>query len=125
MARTTKRLLKGFDDHTLLRWLIQMSRDRFDQKVTVKPTLADAELTIEEVLTRMGAGSINCHFCGSQTRKAPFCSFCGKQMVSLSETTVSPSETAGSPRSRLAPDWTGQTASAAGASQATAGRSHT
>ena len=112
MARTTKRLLKGFDDHTLLRWLIQMSRDRFDTKVTVKPTLADAELTIEEVLTRMGAGSINCPFCGSQ-------------MVSLSETTVSPSETAGSPRSRLAPDWTGQTASAAGASQATAGRSHT
>ena len=125
MARTTKRLLKGFDDHTLLRWLIQMSRDRFDPKVTVKPTLADAELTIEEVLTRMGAGSINCHFCGSQTRKAPFCSFCGKQMVSLSETTVSPSETPTSQLRPVPPTWTGQSASTAGTSQAATGRSRT
>ena len=125
MARTTKRLLKGFDDHTLLRWLIQMSRDRFDPKVTVKPTLADAELTIEEVLTRMGAGSINCPFCGSQTRKAPFCSFCGKQMVSLSETTVSPSETPTPTPRPVPPTWTGQPASAAGTSQAATGRSRT
>ena len=125
MARTTKRLLKGFDDHTLLRWLIQMSRDRFDPKVTVKPTLSDAELTIEEVLTRMGAGSINCPFCGSQTRKAPFCSFCGKQMVSLSETTVSPSETPTSQLRPVPPTWTGQPASTAGTSQAATGRSRT
>ena len=125
MARTTKRLLKGFDDHTLLRWLIQMSRDRFDPKVTVKPTLADAELTIEEVLTRMGAGSINCPFCGSQTRKAPFCSFCGKQMVSLSETTVSPSETPDVRLRPVPPTWTGQPASADGTSQATTGRPRT
>lgn len=76
-----KRQLKGFSDETLIRFMIQMARDRFDPMVNTKPTLQDAEWTVAEVLLRMGTGSIICPNCDEQTKAQNYCSYCGNQLT--------------------------------------------
>ena len=77
----SKRQLKGFSDETLVRFLISMARDRFDPKVSTKPTLQDAEWTIAEILIRMGTGSVVCPNCDEQTKAQKYCSFCGCELT--------------------------------------------
>ena len=78
---TSPRKLKFLSDESLIRFLIQTSRDRFDPKVSKKPTQQEAQWIITEVMIRMAINAINCPHCGAHVRNANFCSNCGQSLT--------------------------------------------
>ena len=74
------RRLKLLSDLSLIEWLIGVSRDRFDPKVTTKPSRQMVEDTILEILVRMQVNSITCPECQQPVRNRNYCCECGNPL---------------------------------------------
>ena len=76
----SKRRLQLLDDISLLKWLIGVSRDRFDPAVTKRPSKQMVDDVILEIYMRMQLNNATCINCGKEVRAANFCYECGEPM---------------------------------------------
>ena len=76
----SKRRLQLLDDISLLKWLIGVARDRFDPKVTKKPSKQMVDDVILEIFVRMQVNGTTCIHCGKNVRDANFCYECGEPL---------------------------------------------